>query len=453
MSAVTHRVSLPYLAEPAYHTQFDNGYQLIFVPKRGEVFNVSTWVKTGSIHENPQNNGVSHFLEHLMFKGTERFAPGEFDKAMESMGAIINAATWKDFTFYYITGPSGSQNRNFAKALDMHADMLLCSTLPEAEVGEQHDWQDANSSAKKRERGVVIEEIGMREDQPWTKVYNALNRMMYPEGHPYRRDVIGTRDIISQIDRADIMEYYRQWYSAGTMTTIVVGDFEPQWLEQAVLKAFDFSKQTAAKQPGVVVDEASRETAAATRFELLEGDYQTTFFITGFHGPRADDLQTTIALDVASLVLGEGRSSRLYQAFIEKPEAPVFNTISCGQSTFKLGNVFFIQGNLNDTNAQAHMDAVIAELETFLRNEPITEAEFKRAVRKLKVDFAETSETASGIAETLGEAMTVAGSLDTYAQYLAVLESLTREQVQETAVRWFNPQNAYTAVLVPKGGV
>src|ERR1700722_13897410 len=103
MTTKTTTVDIPYLAEKAIHKVYDNHYQFIYVPKRGEVFNVSTWVKTGSIHENDHNNGVSHFLEHLMFKGTERFQPGEFDKAMESMGAVINAATWKDFTFYYIT--------------------------------------------------------------------------------------------------------------------------------------------------------------------------------------------------------------------------------------------------------------------------------------------------------------------------------------------------------------
>src|SRR5262249_25897346 len=154
-------VTIPYLREKGIHKTYDNGYQFVHVPKKGDVFNISTWVKTGSIHEDDRNNGVSHFLEHLMFKGTERFKPGEFDKAMESMGAIINAATWKDFTFYYITGPKGEQNKNFEKALDMHADMLLCSTLPDEEIGETHDPHDPNSKANKRERGVVIEEIGM----------------------------------------------------------------------------------------------------------------------------------------------------------------------------------------------------------------------------------------------------------------------------------------------------
>lgn len=121
-STQAQTVAIPYLPDAAQVITYENGYTFVFVPKKGDVFNVSTWVKTGSLNEDDHINGVSHFLEHLMFKGTQRFRPGEFDKAMESMGAVINAATWKDFTFYYITGPKGRAEgpqigENFHKAL------------------------------------------------------------------------------------------------------------------------------------------------------------------------------------------------------------------------------------------------------------------------------------------------------------------------------------------------
>jgi zinc protease len=106
MSQPEKKFHLPFLKEAATQVTFENGHTFVFVPRKGQVFNVSTWVKTGSMNEDSLNNGVSHFLEHLMFKGTKRCKPGEFDKAMENMGAIINAATWKDYTFYYVTGPN-----------------------------------------------------------------------------------------------------------------------------------------------------------------------------------------------------------------------------------------------------------------------------------------------------------------------------------------------------------
>jgi zinc protease len=449
-------VAIPFLPEPAYQYVAKNGYTILIVPKQGGVFNISTWVQTGSIHENETNNGVSHFLEHLMFKGTERFKPGEFDRAMESMGAIINAATWKDFTFYYITGPQGSKpedalvSKNFATALDMHADMLVFSTLPEAEIGPQYDPEDPNYKGEKRERAVVIEEIGMREDQPWTKVYNSVNHMMYPDGHPYRRDVIGTRQIVGNIPRAAIREYYRQWYSPKNMTTIVVGDFNPKDVAPLVLEAFNFSKLPADVPEGKALEQpATGNRAEGKRFEKIVGDYQTSFFIIGFHGPKPSNLKESIALDVFSYVLGEGRSSRLTQALLEKPEKPVFTTVGCDQTAFKLGNVFYIQGNYTDLTDQEALAQVKAELENLLTAEPITQDECQRALKKLKMDFASTSETASGIADALGESTTLVGDISHYTQYLDALATMDVDTVRSVAKQYLTFDQAYTTVMVP----
>jgi zinc protease len=443
----TQSVQIPYLREKAHWVTFENGHSLFFVPKRGDVFTLSTWVKTGSIHEDDEINGISHFLEHLMFKGTERFKPGEFDKAMESMGAVINAATWKDFTFYYITGPKGQNGQNFEKALDMHADMMLHSTLPEEEIGPRYNPDDPEYRGEKRERSVVIEEIGMREDQPWTKVYNSVNHMMYPSGHPYQRDVIGTRQIIGQVPRQTLYDYYRRWYSAPSMTTIVVGDFELEPLSELIQKHFDFESLPPAT--GISLENAPDIPSNGKRYEEIPGEYQTSFFIMGFHGPRPQSLRETIALDIASYILGEGRSSRLTQALLEKPEHPIFNSVSTGQSTFKLGNVFFVQGNFTHSQTDMPLNQVKEQIERMLTTEPITQEEMTRAVKKLKVDFAETSETASGIAETIGESITVVGDLAHYVDYLSVLESIDLDTVNRVARQYLSLDKAYTSVLVP----
>lgn len=455
-------LKIPYLSEEARMVTYDNGYTFVFVPKKGDVFNISTWVKTGSIHEDDQINGISHFLEHLMFKGTKRFKPGEFDKAMESMGAVINAATWKDFTFYYVTGPKGKSDaaqlgQNFELALDLHSDMMLGSTIPDEEVGPQYDPFDPDYKGEKRERSVVIEEISMREDQPWTKIYNSVNHMMYEAGHPYQRDVIGTRQIIGNVPRETIYEYYRQWYSPSNMTTIVVGDFDFNTLEEKICRYFDFEKfKIAANGQGLTPRAEQFKAPTAQRYDEVKGEYQTSFFIMGFHAPDPKNLKETIALDVVSHVLGEGRSSRLTQALLEKPATPVYNYVSCGQSTFKLGNVFFIQGNFNFPDGQSDPKPVLkqleAELEKLLTTEPITEAEFQRALKKLKVNFAETSETASGIAETIGEAITVVGSIESYLDYLTVLNQLDVDTVNAVARRYLTLEKAYTSVMVPGEG-
>jgi predicted Zn-dependent peptidase len=134
---------------------------------------------------------------------------------------------------------------------------------------------------------------------------------------------------------------------------------------------------------------------------------------------------------------------------LEKPEQPIFNSVSCGQSTFKLGNVMFIQGNFTHPDTQTQLQQLHAEVEKFLEKEPVTEDEFQRALKKLKVDFAETSETSSGIAETVGESITVVGDLGHYIDYLDTLNSLELETVRTVAKKYLQLDKAYTSVLVP----
>jgi len=184
------------------------------------IVTVDTWIKTGSVNEDDKNNGISHFLEHLFFKGTTNRAPGEFDKILESKGAITNAATSKDFTHYYITIPSNY----FDLAMELHADMLLNPLVPRKEL--------------EKERKVVIEEISKDETNPRNVLYENLVSMLY-KTHPYKRKVIGTRDIISTIPRDEILEYYNKFYAPANMITVIVGDVDTEKALELVKKEFN----------------------------------------------------------------------------------------------------------------------------------------------------------------------------------------------------------------------
>jgi zinc protease len=447
--------AIPFSPTQGEIVTYTNGHRLVIVPKAGEVFNLNTWVATGSIHETEADNGVSHFLEHLMFKGTTNAAPGEFDHAMESMGAIINAATWKDFTFYYITGPNADPAA-FAKALEMHADMLTNSTLPPEEIGPEYDPADPTYAGEKRERSVVIEEIGMREDQPMTKLYNAVNKLMYNDGHPYQRDVIGLRHTIGTIPRTAIEAYYRRWYSPNQCVTLVVGEFDREYLIEAVAKAFSFPEPEALApalqhytEPPAPASFLKQHGQPPELPVIVKGDFETTFFMMGYHGPEVSDLKASIALDIISYTLTEGRASRLTQTLIEQAKKPNFNALGSGQYTFKLGNVFFIQGNFTSANVEASLLEVRKELYDLLNDNPLTAAELARAKKKLKTQFAENVETASGLGDLIGESLTVAGDLRPFTDYLPTLASLTLAEVQAVANTYLALDKAYTSVLVP----
>ena len=197
--------------------------QLVIVSenKDNPIVTINTWVRTGSINENDDNSGVAHFLEHLFFKGSKNVPTGEFDKILESKGAVTNAATSKDYTQFYITIPS----KDFDIALKMHSDMLLNPLIPADEL--------------EKERFVVIEEILRGLDSPYNALYTNLFKLIYSKAkHPYMRPVIGTKDIIANIKREKILEFYNNWYTPDNMITVVSGDIDSKEAIKKIEEAF-----------------------------------------------------------------------------------------------------------------------------------------------------------------------------------------------------------------------
>ena len=435
-------VEYPYLTEKVEVYERENGHKIVLAHKEGELVNVSSWVKTGSINEDDTNNGISHFLEHLMFKGTKRFMVGEFDRILEAKGGIVNAATWKDYTFYYVTLPKGENDENLYLAIDLHADMMTGAILPEVEIGAPFDLNDTTVTDK-RERHVVIEEIRMRKDQNWTKVYNACNFNMYTQ-HPYKRDVIGTPEIISQVTREQIMDYYKTHYTPENITTIVVGDFDKEKVLDAVIKGFDFSGTKKAPQRENKIDSPVSETKVVENTTVAN----TGYVMFGFLGPKARELKENITLDLISIILGEGTSSRLYRNLIEKQAEPVVNYVDSTHYQFKDGNNFFIQANFRPEKKDLVVEMIKAELAKLL-SEKITADELMKAKKKTKSRFAENAETVSEIGETIGYYMTVCGDLKLVEEYLRDLENITIEDLEASVRKYLNINNAVISLLMP----
>ncbi len=435
-------VKYPYLTEDVEIYERENGHKIVLAHKEGELANVSTWVKTGSINEDDTNNGISHFLEHLMFKGTHKHKAGYFDKTLEAKGAIVNAATWKDYTFYYVTLPKGPQDCDLNLAIELHADMMLDPVLPEEEIGAPFDLNNPKVTDK-RERHVVIEEIRMRKDQNWTKVYNACNFNMYKK-HPYKRDVIGTPEIISQVTRDEIMNYYKTFYSPENMTTIIVGDFDKQKVLEKVEKEFDFKGRPNAPKKINEIDSPTDHTIVVEN----KGKSNTSYLMIGFLGPKANQLKENIELDIISIILGESTSSRLYQNLIEKQPEPIFNMANAEHYQFKDGNNFFVQANFKPEKRDLAIELVKKEIENLLTN-IITEEELEKAKKKIKSRFAYSAETVSEIGETIGYYMTVCEDLKLIENYLKDVEDITIDDLENTIRKYLDINNAVISILEP----
>ena len=435
-------IKYPFLTKEVEIYERDNGHKIVLAHKEGGMVNISSWVKTGSINENDHNNGISHFLEHLMFKGTHKHKAGEFDRILEARGAIVNAATWKDYTFYYVTLPKGENNENFYKALELHADMMIDPVIPDYEMGAPFDVNDKKVTDK-RERHVVIEEIRMRKDQPWTKVYNATNKAMYTS-HPYKRDVIGTPEIISQVSQEEVMNYYRTFYSPENVTTIIVGDFNSEDILKRVEDGFDWGERPRPPIRDILPDRPVSQTVYIEN----KANINSSFMMFGFLGAPAKDLKNLIALEMLAIILGEGASSRLYNNLIENQKEHIFNMIDAENYSFRDGCNFFVQANFEPEFKDKAIELVKEELEKVKTD--ITDRELNKAKKKLKSRFACEAETVSDIGEAIGYYMTVCDELELAENYMPTCDSMTKEYLQAAAKKYLDINHTVISVLMPQ---
>lgn len=437
------RINYPYLERPTEIFERENGHKIVFAYKPSELINISSWVKTGSINENEQNNGISHFLEHLMFKGTSKHKAGEFDKTLESKGAIVNAATWKDYTFYYVTLPKGCDDGNFNEALNLHADMMLDPVIPDDEIGAPFDINETKVMSK-RERHVVIEEIRMRKDQPWTKVYNLANKNLYVQ-HPYKRDVIGTEQIISTVTREEVLNYYKTFYTPENITTIIVGDVDIEKILPQICKEFDFKGRQNGTKQLYPIDEPTSQTKYVEEYAKIN----TGFLMVGYLGVPASDVRTATMLEMLCLIFGQGQSSRLYQELIEKSKNSIFNVVSTDYYHFRDGGNLFIQANFKPAEKEEALRLMKEQINNICLN-GVSDSELKKAKKKLKAGFAENSETVSDIAENIGFYMTVCGDLACVEEYMNSIENITREEINECAKKYLDINHSVFAMLMPE---
>jgi len=434
-------VVLPYLARPAGVATLDSGHTVVVIPKPGDVVHLHTVVRVGSALEDDETNGISHFLEHLMFKGTPRYPAGDFDRILEGMGARINASTSKDWTQYYATLPKGEEGRFYRRALELHADMLLNPLLPENEIGPPFD--PANPEVEqKRERHVVIEEIKMGKDNPWRRCLQALNSLMYRH-HPYKREVIGTEEVIARVSRETLMGYYRRWYAPDNMVTIVAGDLEIEPTVEEVRQEFQFGDQRVGGLPVFPPEPEQTEM----RVEELYGDVQTGYVLAGFRGAQ-DSLEETIALDIAMVVLGEGKSSRLHQRLIETLADSPFFDLGAAQWEYRDETSLVTYGVCRADSVARSVD-LLKEQIAGLASDPPTVSEFEKARTRLEARFAAEAEWAMALTLRVADSMVRRGDLSAYIDYLPTLQSLTPADVSAAIQRYIQTNRLCLVTMSP----
>ena len=406
--------------------KLDNGHNVVIQEVHDNpIVIIDTWIKTGSINETDENNGVAHFLEHLFFKGTSKHPAKEFDQILESKGAITNAATSKDFTHYYILIPS----QYFELALDLHSDMLLNPLIPRKEL--------------EKERKVVIEEISKNNDRPTTVLYRNMINAFY-KIHPYKRDVIGTKEVIETISREQILDFYNTWYTPQNMTTVVIGDIDTQ-------KALDLIK-TKFNRPAEITEKKSDQKykldkRPSSQIETKKDlNVETGYVLIGFKGCYPMTNKDSYALDVLATILGEGKSSRLYKNIKEQKQ--LVHSISASHSSMRDDSIFYISANYITEDIERLKDAIFAEIEKLQKNE-ITNEEIQKAKNIIERDTFYSRESVSNIASAIGYTVTLTNDTSYYKNYLDNINKVTADDLKRVAKNYLDIDSAVISVILP----
>lgn len=416
-----------------YRYDLPSGQTVLVQPMHHHpIVTLDTWVHTGSVNESPDNNGVSHFLEHLLFKGTDRYKVGDIDKQLESRGATFNAATSKDFTHYYITTASPF----FKEALDLHANMLLNATINPPELD--------------RERPVVQEEINRALDDPMHKAFIAMLGKLYGDKHPYVYDTLGPKTVIQTIPRDKIMSYYHNWYQPKHFTTIIVGDVDPGkaalWVQQAFSQPTDLRNDNNSN-PQASLPPLKPNTHADAIVETDPNVAKVQVMI-GFNAPESDKKDDTFntALDMAATILAGSSSSRLSQALVEKQQ--VVLDIGAGNYTLEHAGLFYLSMEVEPTQLEAAKSALMKELNIVLAS-GFTEEEVQRAKTAYIKNFVFLNESSLGTANTLGQYATIS-SLTNYREALKRMKGLSAKDIHNALRKIMDPQRAVAVEILPE---
>lgn len=410
-------------ASQAQMYKLDNGQTVVVQEvKNNPIVTIDTWIKTGSIDEEDSNNGVAHFLEHLFFKGTKTHEPGEFDKILETKGAITNAATSKDFTHYYITIPS----KDFDLAMYLHGDMILHPLIPRKEM--------------EKERKVVLEEISKDLNSPTKIMQDNLNSMLYTT-HPYKRKVIGRSDVIETITRDQVLSFYNKNYSPSNMVTVIIGDVDANHAIEKTKEAFNAEYK---KQTKTIYTKEAPLTKQQKKVEYL--DTESGYMVIGFRGTPIDD-KDSYALDVLATILGDGRSSVLNQVLKEKKR--IAFSVDAGNSTFRDDGIFYISANYEPTKCKIVQDTIFNEIEKIQKN-GVTDDQLKLAKNIIERSTYYSRESITNIATEIGYTMALTNDIKFYDTYLDNIKNVSKEDVKKVAEKYLGINRSAVSIVLPK---
>jgi zinc protease len=405
-------------------TELDNGLKVMILENHQvPQVSISTTIKCGAKNETDFFDGATHLLEHLiLFRGTEKMTGEEVGDAMKRHGAYFNGYTSSDWTDFVIALPK--ENLDFA--LQIHADMLFRSNFPSEEMD--------------KERQAVLEEINISEDNPFGKAYRTSLSSIYGD-HPYSKNVLGTKERVTNVPRDSVYNYYKRYYAPNNMTMAIVGDIDAASTLELIKKYFgDFPRGSLPED---------KYSLPPTRDEVVEieivKDVGQAYLMMGMIGPKADS-PDQFTLDLLSTILGSGESSRLHKKL--KDEMGMVYSIGFSFYTNKYEGTIFTSATLDPANIDI-VETKVNEILVDVKANGFTEKELRKAKNVIKTNHYISLERGLNIADKYAQYDSFIG-YKFVDDYPGNIENVTLTQLNAAAKKYLNTDSYVKTTVVPK---
>lgn len=385
-----------------FRDKLENGIRVIGEPMpHYRSVSMGVWVDAGSVCENEAEAGASHFIEHMLFKGTERRTAAEIAAEMDAIGGNLNAFTAKECTCFY----AKVLDEHLPRAADMLADLLRNSKFDEADI--------------EREKGVVCEEILMTEDSPEDMAHETLCALLY-ENAPLAKPILGTQESVRSFTRETLMDYMGRHYMPNNIVISCAGHFEREALMDALNRYF---------AGGGMGERSPRKVSTLSgghRFRAVEKDIEQVHLCLGFPGFALDE-DGQYALFVLNNALGGSMSSRLFQS-IREARGLAYSVYSYPSSYTETG-YFALYAGTGEGTAEQVTALILEELEK-LRKNGLTKEEFIRSKEQLKGSYMLGQESTSARSNAIGKMELLRGRVYSEEEIMQRIERITMDDVQ-----------------------
>ncbi len=403
-------------------TVLANGLRVLTKEVRGApVVSFSVWYRVGSRNEHTGITGVSHLLEHMMFKGTQRYRVGEIARTLFLNGAAFNASTYYDWTNYYETIAAD----RLELAMQIEADRMTHSRIEKADLDS--------------EMTVVRSELEGGENNPGRLLWQAVTATAFV-AHPYQWPVIGWRSDVENVPRDEIYRYYKTYYGPNNATVVIVGDFDTERALALVRKYFGALTRIPPPPPVYTVEPPQRGERRVVVHRA--GSLPSTMI--AYKTPAANH-PDFYALDVLAMVLGEGRTSRLYQALVETQLA---TSADAGVPSLRDPFLFYLTAAARSGVTADKLEAALLEEVEKVKSAPVTDEELARAKSRVEADFVFQSDSVTSQARQIGY-WAMVDDWRYLATYVDRIRALTAEDIQRVARKYLVTDSRTIGQFVP----